>query len=147
MEAESKSEKNVHQGRNVKRIRESRGMKQFTLAQLIGVSQQAISQTEQKSVVEEILLSKVAIALEVPIEVLKEMEDVSDVSFYVENNTFEARDNAQTVHAKENIYNNYCSLDEIQKLYEEKEALYEQQLKDKQNEIDFLRKLLEESRL
>ncbi|MDR0745549.1 MAG: helix-turn-helix domain-containing protein [Mediterranea sp.] len=142
MEAESKHEKNVHQGRNIKRVRESRGMKQFTLAQLIGLSQQAVSQIEQKSVIEEVLLDKMAIVLEVPVDVLREMEDVSDVSFYVENNTFEARDNTQTVHAKD--YNNYCSLDEIQKLYEEKETLYERQLKDKQNQIDFLKKLLEE---
>ena len=127
METENKHEKNVHQGRNIKRIRESRGMKQFTLAQLMGISQQAVSQIEQKPVIEEVLLSRMAIVLEVPAEVLREMEDVSDVSYYVENNTFEARDNAQTVHAKD--YNNYCSLDEIKRLYDEKETLYERQLK------------------
>jgi transcriptional regulator with XRE-family HTH domain len=143
METDNKREKNVHQGHNVKRVRESRGIKQFTLAQLIGLSQQAISQIEQKSVIEEALLSKMAIALEVPVEVLEEMEDVSDVSFYVENNTFEAKDNAQTVLHATDIYNNYCSLYEIQKVYKEKEALYEQRLKEKQNEIDFLKKLLE----
>jgi transcriptional regulator with XRE-family HTH domain len=140
METENKHEKNVHQGRNIKRIRESRGMKQFTLAQLMGISQQAVSQIEQKPVIEEVLLSRMAFVLEVPAEVLREMEDIPDVSYYVENNTFEAY--AQTVHAKD--YNNYCSLDEIKKLYDEKEALYERQLKEKQNEIDFLKKLLEE---
>ena len=40
--------KPVHQGKNVKRLREICGMKQETLAVQLGLSQQAISQLEQK---------------------------------------------------------------------------------------------------
>ena len=144
MEAENTQEKNVHHGHNMKRIREAKGLKQFALAEMLDMTQQAVSKLEQKRVIGEKLLAKIARALEVPVEVLKEMEDVSSVSFYIENNTFEAKDNAQTVQAAENTYNNYCSLDEIQKLYAEKEALYEQRLQDKQAEINYLRKLLDE---
>jgi len=147
MEAESKQERNVHHGHNVRRIRESRGLKQFALAQILKMTQQAVSKIEQKRVIEEKILVKIARALEVPVEVLKEMEDVSGVSYYIENNTFEAKDNAVMGNAGtagENIYNNYCPFDEIRKLYAEKEALYQQQLKDKQDEINYLRKLLDE---
>lgn len=145
MEVENTQEKNVHHGHNMKRIRESKGLKQFALAEMLDMTQQAVSKLEQKRVIGEKLLVKIARALEVPVEVLKEMEDVSSVSYYIENNTFEAKDNAQSSAGDgDYIYNNYCSLDEIQKLYAEKEALYEQRLQDKQAEINYLRKLLDE---
>ncbi len=42
------AEKIIHEGRNVKRIREILGIKQDALAFELGLSQQAISQLEQK---------------------------------------------------------------------------------------------------
>jgi len=142
METENKQGRKVHQGYNVRSIREAKNLKQSALALMVELSQQAISKTEQKRVIDDALLAKIARALDVPVEIIENMEEGAAMSFFIENNTFEASDNAQAS-AGDNVYNNYCSIDEIKKIYAEKEALYEQQLKDKQAEIDFLRKLVE----
>lgn len=145
METKNRDKRTVHQGRNVRKVRESKGLKQQVLADMIGKSQQTISNAEQQRTIDPKLLLDIAHALEVPVELLENMEDTSDISFYIENNTFEEIiGNAGT--AGENIYNNYCSLDEIKEIFKEKEVLYERFIKEKQDEIDFLRKLLAEKK-
>lgn len=143
METEAKQEKgNVHQGRNVSRLRQSKGMKQAALAASMGVTQQAISQLEQKKVIDREMLIKVAELLNVPVEVLENMEEEAAIVYYIENNTIESVVGNAGI-AGENTYNNNSPFDEIKRLYDEKEELYKAQLKDKQAEIDFLKKLLE----
>ena len=55
--------KTVHQGRNVKRIREILGVKQEALASDLGLTQQAVSQIEQKAALVCLLFSGVSQAL------------------------------------------------------------------------------------
>ena len=50
----------MHIGRKISRIRELRGMKQETLAQELGVSQQAVSKLEQSEAVDDDKLQLVA---------------------------------------------------------------------------------------
>ncbi len=57
------TEKTIHEGRNVKRIREILGIKQDALALELGISQQAISALEQKEALDKEMLEKVAKAL------------------------------------------------------------------------------------
>ena len=52
-----------HIGRKISRIRELRGMKQETLAEELGISQQSVSQMEQNENLEDEKLDKVAKAL------------------------------------------------------------------------------------
>ncbi len=59
-------EKNVHEGRNVKRLRDLLGIKQSTLAFDLALSQQAVSAMEQKEKIDEKMLEDVAKALKVP---------------------------------------------------------------------------------
>jgi len=54
------TEKTIHEGRNVKRIREMLGIKQDALAFDLGLSQQAISQLEQKEALDKDMLEKIA---------------------------------------------------------------------------------------
>lgn len=147
METEKIPVKKVHHGYNIRRVRISKGIKQAYLAEQIGHTQQSVSQIEQRRELEEHLLVQIAEVLKVPVELLKEMEEEGGISFYVENNTFEASDQAVMKNqlAQDIINNEYkTAFEEIKKLYEEKEALYEARLQDKQAEIDFLRKLLED---
>ena len=58
-------EKTIHQGRNAKRIREIAGIKQETLALQLGLSQQSISQIEQREVLDSKTLEELAKALNV----------------------------------------------------------------------------------
>lgn len=50
MNTENVKDRNVHQGANVRRIRQYEGIKQETLANESGVNQQCISRLEQQPV-------------------------------------------------------------------------------------------------
>ena len=52
--------KNNHIGRKISRIRELRGMKQETLAEELGISQQAVSNIENSEKVDDAKLEEIA---------------------------------------------------------------------------------------
>ena len=54
---------NIHHGKNIKKVREIIGMKQETLATKLDMTQQAISQLEQKEIVDQAFLKDVAKAM------------------------------------------------------------------------------------
>ena len=62
---------NKHIGRKISRIREIKGIKQDALAIELGVSQQTISKIEQSEEVENLTLEKIANALGVTVEGIK----------------------------------------------------------------------------
>jgi transcriptional regulator with XRE-family HTH domain len=70
-----------HQGRNVKRIREILGIKQDALAIDLGLSQQAISQLEQRETLDAPTLEKVAKVLGVSEEAIKNFSDEATHNF------------------------------------------------------------------
>ncbi len=76
----------VHEGKNVKRIREIFGIKQDHLALDLGISQQAVSLLEQKEIIDYDLLEKVAKALKVTPEAIKNFNEQAVVNNI--NNTF-----------------------------------------------------------
>lgn len=110
-----------HIGRNIARIREMRGMKQETLAELLNVSQQKISLLENSETLEDDKLISVAQALEVSVEALKNFSD--EAVFNIISNTFNENSSNN---------NNYqCTINPIDKLvevYEENKKLYERLL-------------------
>ena len=75
-----------HIGRNIARIREMRGMKQETLAELLGVSQQKISVFENAEALEDTKLEPIAKALEISMEALKNFSE--DAFFNIISNTY-----------------------------------------------------------
>ncbi|MEJ0101537.1 MAG: helix-turn-helix transcriptional regulator [Bacteroidota bacterium] len=66
-------DKVIHEGKNVKRIREMLGIKQDALAFDLGISQQAISLLEQREALDKDMLEKVANILKVPVEAIKNL--------------------------------------------------------------------------
>jgi len=76
----------IHQGRNVKRIREIPGIKQDALAFDLNLSQQAISQLEQKESIDPALLEEISKALKVPVEAIKNFDEEKAVNII--SNTF-----------------------------------------------------------
>jgi len=69
------NDKTVHEGRNVKRIREILGIKQDTLAKELGLSQQAISALEQKEAIDEKVLEDVSKILKVPVDAIRRFNE------------------------------------------------------------------------
>src|SRR5687767_12486734 len=81
------TEKTIHEGRNVKRLREIFGIKQDALALELGLSQQAISSLEQKEAIDRDMLEKIAKVLKVTPEAIKNFSEEL-VTNFITNNTF-----------------------------------------------------------
>jgi transcriptional regulator with XRE-family HTH domain len=127
-------EKTIHEGRNVKRIREILGIKQDALAAELGLSQQAVSALEQKEKIDEKILSDVAKAMKISPDSIKSFNEEGVVNII--SNTFTSHDTS-TMHAV-NYYPTFNALDKMIELYEqllkserEKNALLEKMMDKK----------------
>lgn len=117
-------EQKIHQGRNVKRFREMLGIKQEALALDLGDdwNQKKVSLLEQKETIEDPLLQKISEVLKIPVEAFQNFDEEQAINIIASN----FHDNATGV-----IVNNYNPIDKILQLHEEKIALYERMLKEK----------------
>ncbi|MCT4203507.1 helix-turn-helix transcriptional regulator [Elizabethkingia anophelis] len=119
--------KKIHQGRNVKRFREMLGIKQDALAFDLGEdwNQKKISLLEQKEIIEDPLLKKISEALKIPVEAFQNFDEEQAINII--SNTF---DNCQQPASI--FYNSTLNpVDQLIKVHEEKIALYERMLKEK----------------
>lgn len=136
-------EAKIHEGRNVKRFREWRGIKQEALADMLGAdwSQKKISQLEQKETIDNVILEEVARALQFPVEAFRTYDEDKPVN--IVGNTFQDfKDNASAI----NLNPVFNPVETILKLHEEKMELYERMLKEKAEMIEILKKLIEEKK-
>ncbi|WP_026967571.1 helix-turn-helix domain-containing protein [Algoriphagus terrigena] len=136
----------IHHGRNIKRFREMMGIKQEALAFELGEdwSQKKISLLEQKEEVEENLIRQVAEILKVPAEAIKSFDEDQVVNII--SNTFNDQSNGYNYYPTFNInpLEKWLeSLEEIKRLNEEKIVLYERMLKEKDEMMEILKKILE----
>jgi len=124
-----------HIGRKIARIRELRGMKQETLAEELGMSQQSISHLEQSETVDDEKLEKVARALGVTKEGVENFSEEAILNII--GNTYNV-DNSSAV--------NYgCIINPLEKLlqaYEENKKLYERLVQAEKDKVGYLEKLL-----
>ena len=128
------SKKDVHHGRNVKRLREILGIKQDALADGINVSQQTVSRLESQEEIDNDMLSKIAKVLKIPVDVIKSYNDDIAVN-NITSNTFTFNEQSVAVAYQQNIN----PIDKIMQLYErllkseqDKYSLLEKQLKELQ---------------
>ncbi|MDV3799571.1 transcriptional regulator [Elizabethkingia anophelis] len=132
--------KKIHQGRNIKRFREMLGIKQDALAYELGEdwNQKKISLLEQKESVEKDILEQVAKILKVPTEAIENFDEEQAINII--GNTITNNDNAAVIN------NNpiFHPVESILKLHEEKIALYERMLKEKDEMMARLEKLIQE---
>lgn len=87
METENITNRLHHLGRKVERVRRLRGMTQTELGDLLGITKQAISKMEQSEKIEDERLDKIATALGVTVEGLKEFNE--ETVLYNTNNFYE----------------------------------------------------------
>ncbi|KAF2331132.1 helix-turn-helix domain-containing protein [Flavobacterium ginsenosidimutans] len=124
-----------HIGRNISRIRELRDMKQEALAIAIGTNQQSISIIEGSESVDEEKLKKIAQALGVPVEVIRNFSE--EAVFNIMGNTY---DNGSS------SVNHGCTFNPLDKLiesYEENKKLYQQLIQAEKEKVALLEKLLD----
>lgn len=118
MEENDAKRKNIHMGHNITRFRHLRGLKQESLADMVGVTQQTMSHHERHRVVNLEVLKRIAQALNAPLDVLQNLED-DNTTFIIENNTFSDNDHIGIgEHVEQDKENVYYSLDKIVGLME-----------------------------
>ena len=130
METENVKDSRVHQGANVGKIRRYEGMKQITLANELGVSQQFVSQLEQQKVIG------------------KDYMEETPISVVIENNNFENGSiNSGIGYAGE--FNDQKIIHPVEKIIElskENASLYERMMANEKEKVALLEKLLNEKK-
>ena len=131
-------EQKIHQGRNVKRFREMLGVKQEALAYALGEdwNQKKVSLMEQKESIETTLLGQISGALNIPVEAFQNFNEEQAVNIIA--NTF---DNGSILNGI-NHNPTFHPIDKLVQLHEEKIALYERMLKEKDAMMVRLEELL-----
>lgn len=128
----STTTKTNHIGRKISRIRELRGMKQETLAEAMGISQQSISHIENSETLDAEKLAKVAEALGISTEAIENFSEEAVFNYF---NSFHDH----------SAFNTHCTFNPLEKLMEaveENKKLYERLLKAEQEKNTYLEKLL-----
>ncbi|KIQ14730.1 transcriptional regulator [Flavobacterium sp. MEB061] len=136
-------EQKIHQGRNVKRFREMLGIKQEALAFDLGNdwNQKKISMLEQKDVIEDDILNQISDALKIPVEAFQNFDEEQAVNVIANTYSFQDfKDNA--VASGFSYQPSFNHIDKIVQLYDEKIALYERMLKEKDEMMMRLEKLI-----
>ncbi|MDQ1855629.1 helix-turn-helix transcriptional regulator [Chryseobacterium sp. WLY505] len=131
--------KKIHQGRNIKRFREMLGIKQEALAFDLGEdwNQKKISLLEQKETIEDPLLKRISEVLKIPVEAFQNFDEEQAINII--SNTF---DNCQQPASI--FYNSTLNpIDQLIKVHEEKIALYERMLKEKDEMMARLEQLIQ----
>ncbi|GHA30431.1 transcriptional regulator [Salinimicrobium marinum] len=130
-----------HIGRKIARIRELRGMKQETLAEELGISQQSVSHIEKSESLEDEKLEKVAKVLGVTKEAI---ENFSEEAIF---NNIQNNYEGSTINAGPTV-NHHCTFNPLDKLieaYEENKKLYERLLAAEKEKISYIENLLKKN--
>jgi transcriptional regulator with XRE-family HTH domain len=133
-------EQKIHQERNVKRFREMLGIKQEALAFDLGNdwNQKKISMLEQKDVIEDDILDQISNALKIPVEAFQNFDEEQAVNII--SNTF---DNGAFLNTGHSATFNVNPIEKLIQLHEEKIALYERMLREKDEMMARLEKLID----
>ena len=131
-------EQKVHEGRNVKRFREMLGIKQEALAYELGEdwNQKKVSLLEAKEVLEPEVLYQVAKVLNIPEQAIQHFNEEQVVNII--SNTFHDTNGIINYNPTFNTH----PIDKLLQLHEEKIALYERMLKEKDEMMAKLEKLI-----
>ncbi|MEO6284716.1 MAG: helix-turn-helix transcriptional regulator [Dyadobacter sp.] len=136
--AHTTSNPKIHEGRNLKRFRELLGLKQDSLAFELGEdwNQQKVSLLEQREKIDSDILEQVAAILKIPAEAIRNFDEESAVNIIA--NTF---NDSSMINA---INNNptFHPVEQLLRLHEDKIALYERMLKEKDEMMGRLERLI-----
>lgn len=107
-----------HIGRKIARIRELRGMKQETLAEELGISQQSVSHIEQSESLDDAKLEEVAKVLGVTKEAIENFSE--EAIFNIISNTYHntSNDNSSLIASSVNYQPTFNTIEKIVELYE-----------------------------
>jgi transcriptional regulator with XRE-family HTH domain len=116
-----------HLGNNVKRLREILGIKQDALAVEFEISQQAVSDLEKKSDIDNETLEKIAKFMKIPVEAIKNFDENGVINII-----------SSTLHDSSGSIYYSPAFNPIDKVVE----LYDKMLSAKDEQIAFLKEML-----
>ena len=133
---------NIHEGRNIKRFREMLGIKQETLAQELGEdwTQSKVSHLETKETIDPGILEQVAKVLKVPVEAIKNFTE--DAAVYNIQHNYEGATANATTFGRDYYHCTFNPIDKLFEALEENKKLNAALLKEKDEKIAMLEKLL-----
>ncbi|UCJ08682.1 helix-turn-helix domain-containing protein [Chitinophaga pendula] len=137
--------KNIHEGRNIKRFREMLNITQEAMAADLGDdwTQKKISLLEGKEKVEPEIIDQVAKVLKVPAEAIKNFSEEAANNYF---NTFnDSSVNSGTVGCT-NYNCTFNPLDKFVEVVEENKKLYERLLQVERDKVEMMEKLLNEKK-
>lgn len=137
MTQDTKTDRIIHQGRNIKRFREMLGIKQDTLATMLHEdwTQVNISRIEQKETIDAPLLQQISAALKIPVEAIQNFDEEQAVNVIANTYSFQDfKDNAVA-----SGFSYQPSFNPIDKMIE----LYERMLQQQREIIEKLERLIE----
>ncbi len=126
-------------------MRELLGISQETVAEQLGISQQAISKIEQKEEVDDTTLDRIAKAMGISAEAIKNLQENATVYNVVANHG-PLSDHASVLSGQASVQNYQCTFNPIEKwveAIEENKKLYEALLKEKDEKVALLEKVLD----
>jgi transcriptional regulator with XRE-family HTH domain len=121
----------IHHGQNIKRLREIFGIKQEFIASELDTTPQFISKLEQKEVIDDDTLEKIANVLKLPVDTIKNLND--EATFNIIANRYQ--DNSASTALGSNYFT--CTFNPLDKVVE----LYERLLKEKEEKMALLKEL------
>jgi transcriptional regulator with XRE-family HTH domain len=137
--------KRIHHGRNLKGIRHALDISQDQLAEKLGETwnQQRVSDLENKEKIEDDMLNKVAKAMNVPVDTIKNYSQEALITF-IQNNHSGANASTGSILSGD-INHNQCTfnpLDKYVEVVEKNEKLYQELLKTEREKIALLERML-----
>ena len=131
--------KSNHIGRKIARIRGLRGMKQETLAEELGISQQSVSSLEKSETLDDEKLQEVAKILGVTKEGIENFSEENVINYF---NNFYDNSASQGNSFNQGIYPTFNPLDKVVELFEENKKLYERLVQAEKDKVTYLEELL-----
>ena len=128
-----------HIGRKIARIRELRGMKQETLAEELGISQQSVSSLEKSETLDDDKIREVAKVLGVTKEGIESFSEENVINYF---NNFYDNSASQGNSFNQGIYPTFNPLDKVVELFEENKLLYERLVQAEKDKVAYLETLL-----
>lgn len=125
------NKKSVHQGKNAKRLREAKGIKQEEIAMELKITQQAVSQLERRQELDDETIAVYARVLGIDEDFIRNMADDS----LPENSNYFYDNSSQNL--------TFNPLDKLVEVYSEKDKLYERMILEKEKVNNYLEKALE----
>ncbi len=135
------NKKSVHQGKNAKRFREAKGIKQEAIAIELDITQQAVSQLEKRQELDDEVIKVYARIVGIDEYFIRNMVDDSILEGcnYFYDNSFQNRDYSSQIL-------NFNPLDKLVELYSEKDQLYERIVQLEKEKNTLLENLLKEKK-